>query len=346
MPIDLRSYSERSAFDQEISSLFEQRFFVGNAASFKEIDTYKSFALGKKIVTVRKTAAGIKAFANVCLHRSNIIDPLGEGKRHFSCGFHGWSYDANGELSLAPFSERSCIKNRNLASFPIIESGGLLFTGLSGALPIVDKVPGALEKIGMTVSAPFHKEHILHKCNWKLLVENILESYHLNFVHRNTFLKSGFTSTSIHEWAAEDYVNLASITPLPSTDKTTAIRRLARNAAHVYRHAYIFPNLFISNTNDLVGFISHIIPLDEKTTQLSWELFELPQLFALPAPVREHVRNEAIQFSQTTLEEDRTMVESCQIGISSEMRSVQLQAIEDRVSHFHDFYNRHMIHAQ
>jgi hypothetical protein len=40
------------------------------------------------------------------------------------------------------------------------------------------------------------------------------------------------------------------------------------------------------------------------------------------------------------------MVESCQIGITSELRSLQLQPVEDRVAQFHDYYSRCMSHAQ
>ena len=345
MSIDLSAYSDRSAFDKEIASLFAKRLFVGTTADFPEQNCYRSFSIGKKVITVRRTAEGIKAFSNVCLHRSNIIDPLGEGNRHFNCGFHGWSYDSKGELHLAPFTDKGCIKHRSLATFPVIESAGLVFIGLASEAPQADHVPAALKKMKVTMSVPFHKEQILHHCNWKLLVENILESYHLNFVHRETFLRSGFNSTSTHQWEADEYVNVASIAPLPSADKTSTIRRLAKEAMHIYRHAYIFPNLFISNTNDLVGFVSHIMPIDEKTTLLSWELFELPQLIALPDAIRKHIRGEAIGFSQTTLAEDKCMVESCQIGIASDMRSMQLQPVEDRVSQFHDYYNRCMAHA-
>lgn len=345
MPIDLSAYSERLAFDKEIASLFATRLFVGTAVSFPEIDCYRSLIIGDKVITIRRTKDGMKVFGNVCLHRSNIIDPLGEGKRHFSCGFHGWSYNADGELSLTPFTDKTRVKQSSLPTYPLAESSGLLFAGLSGAVPRIDKVSTALSKTRVTIGKTFHKEKILHHCNWKLLVENILESYHLNFVHRNTFLRSGFTSTSTHEWDADEYINLASITPLLATDKTSAIRRLARGATHSYRHAYVFPNLFISNTNDLIGFVSHIIPVDQATTLLTWELFELPELMALPDPIREHIRNEAIDFSRTTLAEDKSMVESCQIGISSSMRIMQLQPIEDRVQQFHDYYNRCMSDA-
>lgn len=346
MSVDLSAYSDASVFGREIGSLFSERLYVGTTGEYPDLDSYRSFTLGAKVVTVRRTADNIKAFGNVCLHRSNIIDPLGTGKRHFICGFHGWSYDAGGELVFTPFTDKSCIKKRSLPVYPVSETADLLFVGLSGTSPCVEKIGPALEKTGITISEAFHKSTLLHNCNWKLLVENILESYHLNFVHRSTFLRSGFTSTSTHQWESDAYINLASIIPQPATSKTNAIRKLAKNATHSYRHAYIFPDLFISNTNDLIGFVSHIHPIDQTTTMLAWQLFELPEMKVLPPAIRDHIRNEAIDFSLTTLAEDKCMVESCQIGISSELRSLQLQPVEDRVQAFHDYYNKCMSHAR
>lgn len=346
MSIDLARYSGAAAFADEISTILSERLYVGSLADFPEVDSYRSFRLGTKVVTVRRTDDGIRAFGNVCLHRSNLIDPLGDGKRRFSCGFHGWTYGTDGKLTFTPFTEMGCIKNRSLPVFPITESAGFLFVGLSGRPPDVDKFPGVIEKLGLKRSVPFHTESLVHECNWKLLVENILESYHLNFVHRGTFLKSGFTSTSTHTWEGDGYVNTASIVPLQATDKTAAIHKLARKASHSYKHAYVFPNLFISNTNDLIGFVSYLHPIDERTTRLTWELFELPEMLALPDPIRAHIRNEAIDFSQVTLGEDKCMVETCQIGITSEMASMQLQPIEDRVQQFHDYYNERTKHAK
>lgn len=345
MSIDLSRYSGPAAFNDEIATIFSERLYVGSPADLPEIDSYRSFRLGPKVITVRRTEDGIRAFGNVCLHRSNLIDPLGEGKRRFSCSFHGWTYGADGKLSFTPFTEKECIEHRALPVFPVAESAGFLFVGLSGQSPNIGKLPSVMDELALERSRPFHRETLVHGCNWKLLVENVLESYHLNFVHRGTFLKSGFTSTSTHTWEADGYVNTASIIPLPATDKTAAIHKLSRKASHSYKHAYVFPNLFISNTNDLIGFVGHLHPIDERTTQLTWELFELPELLALPDPIREHIRNEAIEFSQVTLGEDKCMVETCQIGITSDMASMQLQPIEDRVRQFHDYYNERTRHA-
>lgn len=345
MSIELAAYSERATFEREIGTLFATRYFVGRASDFPEKDCYRSFLLDNKVITVRRTAEGIRAFGNVCLHRSNLIDPLGDGKRHFSCGFHGWSYDACGALSLAPMTDIKCINQRQLPRFHLQQVDDLLFLDLGEAASDITKVPNALAYTGITFAPAFHRGHLRHHCNWKLLVDNVLEGYHLNFVHRNTFIKSGFTSTSTHTWQGDAYLNTASIEPLPTTSKLKTLQRLARKAKHVYKHAYVFPNLLLSSTNDLIGYAARIHPVDHETTDLHWELFELPELLKLPSAVREHMKSEAIEFAMTTLQEDRVMIEACQVGMASRMGGLQLQLVEARVTHFHDHYNARMTHA-
>jgi phenylpropionate dioxygenase-like ring-hydroxylating dioxygenase large terminal subunit len=344
MSIDPLAYRTQAVFDRELAGPFAERFYAGADPDFPEVDCYKSFLIGPKVVTVRRTSEGLRAFGNVCLHRSNIIDPLGAGKRQFRCGFHGWSYDSNGDLSNVPFSDIECVKSISLPKYHVSQSSGLVFVGVADA-PRLDKISTAIERIGLNIGVPFFKKSIVHECNWKVLVENILENYHLNFVHRETFLKSGFTSGSTHDWESDEYVNLGSITPKAETSKLATIRRLAKNATHCYRHAYVFPNLFLSNTNDLIGFISYMHPLGPLRTVLNWELFELPVMTALPNAVKEHIRDEAVQFADQTLAEDKAMVEACQMGISSDTPSMQLQPIEGRVIQFHEYYNERMSNA-
>lgn len=345
MPIELAAYSARDTFEREIGTLFTARYFVGRASDFPEKDYYRSFLLGDKVITVRRTTEGIRAFGNACLHRSNLIDPLGDGKKHFSCGFHGWSYDAEGALSLAPMADIQCIHRRQLPRFRLQQVNDLLFLDLGEATSDVAKVPGVLAQAGITFSQAFHRGQLHHSCNWKLMVDNVLEGYHLNFIHRNTFLKSGFNSASRHIWNLDQYTVVCHVETSPDEVKAKSLLRLLPNASHSYRHAYIFPNLVLSSTNNLIGYMGRMEPVSEDRTLLHWELFELPELLKLPQAIREHLRKEAIEFATTTLEEDRAVIESSQVGIRSRMGGFQLQPSEERVTHFHNYYQACMHRA-
>lgn len=344
-PIDRHAYSDSSVFDDELQRLFFRRMFAGTQFDFEPGNNYRSLEIGKKAVTIRRLKNDIHCYGNVCLHRNSLIDPQGYGDRPFRCRYHGWSYSEDGSLADAPLADHACIKVRALPTYPTSESHGLHFLGLSGAAPEVDGIDKTLDQAQIVIDRPFHRETLQHACNWKFLVENVLEGYHLSFVHGETFRPAGFTSTGTYAWADNASTSWNLLTPAPAHDKNSAMQRLSRNAGHFYSHAYIFPDLFLSNTNGLVGFLSHVLPKSASSTHLDWMLFELPALKALPAPIRAHIKNEAIQFTQAALKEDQVLVEACHVGTAHDGPLAQLQPCEGRIAHFHSLYRNWMQHV-
>jgi phenylpropionate dioxygenase-like ring-hydroxylating dioxygenase large terminal subunit len=343
-PIDRQSYSDPSVLERELNSIFLERLFVGTRFDYEAEQSYRSMTLGRRAFTVRRCGDDVRALGNVCLHRNALIDPPGQGERPFRCRYHGWRYAADGTLAEAPLAEDACIQIRTLPRFPVTESCGLYFLGLSGKEPGIDEVSNALARFDIRIQRPFHRGALTHSCNWKLLVENVLEGYHLSFVHGDTFRPAGFTSAGNYSWGGGSHSSWNELTPTASRDKQSAMKRLSLDAGHYYRHVYIFPDLFVSNTNGLVGFLSHVVPVDSSTTRLEWELFELPALEALPATVREQVKAEAVRFTEQALREDQVLVESCQTGLACIGTQVQLQPCEGRIGHFHELYADRMQH--
>lgn len=343
--IDRAAYSDPTTLEAELDAIFFRRLFVGTRFDFLTPNAYRSLVLGRKALTLRRDGEDIRAYENVCLHRNALIDPPGVGERPFRCRYHGWSYDADGTLSDAPLADNNCITKRSLPRVPIAASDGLYFAGLRGIAPDVSEVSKALARAQIAMEAPFHRDLLHHDCNWKLLVENVLEGYHLSFVHGETFRPAGFTSTGNYSWDGGTHTSWNELRPTTANDKQAAMRRLSRQAEHVYRHIYVFPDLFVSNTNGLVGFLSHIVPKSATATQLEWMLFELPALKALPAALRTQIKTEAVAFTAKALGEDQLLVESCQSGMSCDGSTVQLQPCEGRIGHFHSLYAEHMQHG-
>lgn len=344
MSIDPGAYTRQDIFDAELDRLFRARMYAGSIHDFPEIDSYSALALGDLAITLRQTPEGIRAFDNVCLHRGALIDPEGAGTRPFRCRYHAWAYAPDGALRSTPLIENACIAKRQLQQYPVAVAGDLVFVGLSGAKPDVSRVAHALNQTGIPDEnpSPFHRGELLQECNWKLLVENNIESYHLSFVHAQSFIPAGFVSKSDYAWEYDGYTCWSRCTPTAATTKLQAIQRVSRDASHDFRHTFVFPNLFLTATNRMVGFRSYMIPLEPSRTLFKWELFELPSLLALAGSVRAQIREEAIRFTETSLLEDKPMVEACQRGLSSRHARLQLQAQDARIQRFHDYYQEQM----
>lgn len=346
MSIDPRAYHENSFFEDEINNIFNRRLFVGTIAEFSEIDSYKTIQLGREPITIRKTTDGIRAFSNVCLHRSALIDPPGSGIRPFRCPYHSWSYNADGVLTHAPKVDVGCLARTRLDNWHVHVIDGLIFIGQAGM--DTSKVADVLGHLSINYSIPFYRSHIDHECNWKLLVENVLEGYHISSVHPRTFVPTGITSNSEYHWSYDEYANWGTLIAAQSNSRSSRLASIIKGTRLQYGHTHIFPNVFISNGNDHIGYIGHFIPTGPTQTRLEWCLFEQTLLLKQNETVRESLRNAAIDFTKATLLEDKAIVESCQIGLQSTNAGYQMQDadnLEARVINFQTYYKKHMPHA-
>jgi phenylpropionate dioxygenase-like ring-hydroxylating dioxygenase large terminal subunit len=343
MFIDRKAYSDPAIFEAELARIFAERMCVGSVYDLPAADDYLSLLIGNRAITVRRTPDGVHALNNVCLHRNALIDPPGAGNRAFRCSYHGWSYSSDGRLEHAPLAEEAAICERRLQRYPVAESDGVYYLGLGEHLDVSD-TGLAFEKLGMSLAEPFGRGALDHACNWKLMVENVLEGYHLSYVHKDTFVQAGFTSTANYQHEMDGSVSWSKMTPRPGhgKDRSNLYRRISPDAGHYYNHAFVFPNLFLANSNGLIGFMSRLYPLSADHTRLEWALFELPALTALAPSIREHFRNDALAFAHATLQEDKVLVESCQRGISSVGPACQFQPNESRIGHFHTMYHGRM----
>jgi phenylpropionate dioxygenase-like ring-hydroxylating dioxygenase large terminal subunit len=332
------AYTDEATLAQEYARIFARGLFAASAERLAHDGDYDSYAVCGRPFVTRRMDGALRSFENVCLHRAKLIDPPGQGNRPFRCGYHAWQYDADGALLRAPMANESCIARRQLASCDTVEREGLVFMAPQGELA-ENHGAAALAEIGFARGATFHRETLAHQANWKLLVENVLESYHLSFVHGDSFVPTGISSSSdSHEAFFGDDSSLR----IANRNEAPAKGRVIAGAHGDYLHAYVFPNLFVSLTGGLVGFVSHFKPQEAGRTLLEWELFETPLLTAQKAPVRAYIRQNAIEFTRKVLNEDLVVLNQSQLGIRHARGPHQLQPNEGRIAHFHATYSRMM----
>lgn len=337
MSIDPQAYWRDDVLEREFQRIFARGLYVDTAQQVGAEGDYSSYLVCGRPFVTRNMGGARRSFENVCLHRAKLIDPPGRGNRPFRCGYHAWQYDAQGALERSPLAQDACIGRRQLKTCATVENRGLVFMAPEGG---IDHGYGAaaLDAIGFEIGALFHAESLDHGANWKLLVENVLESYHLSFVHQESFVPTGISSASA---TSETFLGRDSCLRIAGKQQEDGAKqgtktRLIPGANTDYLHAYVFPNLFVSVTGGLVGFISHFKPQESGRTLLEWQLFETPLLMRQKAPVRSYIRQNAIDFTRKVLAEDLVVLEQSQVGIRHARGAHQLQPVEGRLAHFHE----------
>src|SRR5262249_34448439 len=94
---------------------------------------------GTPILLTRSTVGRVRALANVCRHRGvRVVDGAGRARR-FTCPFHAWVYDLEGQLVLVPVEgafEGLCREEKGLVELPVAEGYGLVVGRLRPGPPV------------------------------------------------------------------------------------------------------------------------------------------------------------------------------------------------------------------
>ena len=191
-------YTSRDFYNLEIKKIFHKGWnFIGRADLVPEIGDYYAFDFADvPILIVRGDDNKIRAFANSCRHRGAKI-ASGEGNCNaFSCPYHGWTYSLDGHLKAATYMDRTKGFNKSdygLVPLRLEQWGGFLFVCFdNNAEPLehfLGDLPELMRPYDLDRLRCTRRQEYSLQCNWKIYIENAMESYHVPWVHNKTLQK-------------------------------------------------------------------------------------------------------------------------------------------------------------
>jgi len=186
-----RFYTDPTIYDLEIERIVTRNWILaGHQSEYLEPGDFKVLNVANEsAIIVRGSDGELKAFANVCRHRGSLVCLEAEGHvKKFSCPYHGWMYDIDGNLTAARSMPDDFDKSEyglNKVSLEVIH--GLVFICFSDDPPGVDDARRDLaEPMAMfdfeNLKVAAHKSYDID-ANWKLSIENYQECYHCATAH-------------------------------------------------------------------------------------------------------------------------------------------------------------------
>ncbi|MFI5046316.1 MAG: SRPBCC family protein [Acidimicrobiia bacterium] len=194
----IESYISEEVWRRELEAVF-YRFplFVGMSSDLAEPGAWFTRDLvGTPLLVTRGTDGRMHAFLNACPHRGVKVteEPCGTNRR-FTCPFHGWVFDPQGDLVGMPFApgfEGMDRSTKSLGELPSAEVEGMLFVKLSPGPELdMDEFFGDFRKdladFGFETWTPIAEPHFhpIH-ANWKTVFDGFCETYHFLTLHRDT----------------------------------------------------------------------------------------------------------------------------------------------------------------
>jgi phenylpropionate dioxygenase-like ring-hydroxylating dioxygenase large terminal subunit len=254
---------------------------VGTTADLPRSGDYITFELFGRPLLVRNIDGQIHTFLNVCAHRHCLLTSQPKGHDpHFRCQYHGWEYQADGRTGHIPEARHFRPwdrENSRLHKFRTERCGQLIFVSLAA------DGPGLREQIGPfweTAVSSYDgdayrlvwKYDASYRTNWKVPLENSLESYHVPCLHSATFGQLPPEDQCEHDL---DPSFTTFRVPEPTTWFTThftnwAVRRLGLTPTGIYTNHHVHPTITFTSL-DVFRFCQLFLPTSPTTCRhLGW----------------------------------------------------------------------------
>ena len=203
-----RVYSDPDVFELEMERIFGRAWlFVGHTSQIPNPGDYFTTELGRQpVVMTRHHDGSVHVLFNRCTHRgAKVVNERCGHAARLTCLYHGWSYDTDGTLLAVPMPE-GCAETFRREEFGLArvpraaEYRGFVFASLaltgssfedhigpvkSNIDDLVDRAPDGV------LAFDLGAHRYTFRGNWKLQVENVLDSYHVPFGHASTVNKDG-----------------------------------------------------------------------------------------------------------------------------------------------------------
>lgn len=194
MPVD--AYTDPGRYQAERTRIFKTLpLAMALTIELPEPGDFKTiYAMDTPLLLVRGDDGVARAFLNVCRHRgARLCESDAGNTRTFSCPYHAWVYDRQGELVSRYGSKTFGEVNQSelgLAALACAEAAGIIWVTLGSAEPFdIDSWLGGmkdkLETLELDSWHLFDKRELVGP-GWKVTMDGYLEIYHHNSVHGAT----------------------------------------------------------------------------------------------------------------------------------------------------------------
>lgn len=272
-------YTDPEYFELEIQTVLKHGWHcLGRTDEVPEPGDYFTIQLfNEPLIVVRGDDMQVRVLANVCRHRGM---PLAEGRgkvKRFVCSYHAWAYGRDGSLLRAARMENAGFdaKSCRLHGFNTVIWQGFVYINLDDqAAPFTDNTEALDAQLVNYEADDFRVVHVeegIWKTNWKCLVENFMEGYHLSVVHPQTL--HGYTPTGLARKSVSGPGFTSYCANYPEGIESRGLggpnlTEAERNRSTLYA---IFPTQVTSQAASLLVSIS-IFPLSADEIRVKWTM--------------------------------------------------------------------------
>ena len=318
-------YTSEVFYQREVEQIFLKQWnFAGRLDEIPDSGDYMSLDFcGESVIVIRGKDDVVRAFANVCRHRSaRLLE--GRGRcRTIVCPYHSWVYDLDGTLLRMKGMEQTAgfdPAENGLIPLQVESWAGFLFVSFANdVMPLEEHLGDMTEQYASYRFADMlcvRRRSYDLKCNWKLYIENAMEDYHTATVHKDSIGNQDCVPVSTKgQWAAI-HLEAADTIAVLTEDNTTLphIEKLSGLAAKGTYFSVIYPGTFFATHQDCMWWLQLLPHAPDRTTVVIGSCFPRSSI------AREDFAREVLKYYarwDKALPEDNAISERQQQGLNS-----------------------------
>ncbi|MDA0589102.1 MAG: aromatic ring-hydroxylating dioxygenase subunit alpha [Planctomycetota bacterium] len=347
------AYTSQKQLDLELKTVFDSVWqCVGAKNEFPRDGDFKTVQLLEHEIIIWRRGSRFQTFLNVCAHRYCTVtsESCGNAPERLRCQYHGWEFDETGNTRKIPDSP--CFKPLKpgvlgLQPFRTETCGQLIFVTLSESTPSLRDFLGDTFDV---IAELFHQDLFLMaatvrdvNANWKVLLENSLESYHVEECHPSTLgplPRPERCEHVLHEAWCSLEVCYQGDRSLPILLDDFAHAWIGEKPKHRWEQINVFPNLIFIRLS-MATWVEVMLPVAPGRSQsLGLAFGNAGRRGRLHGAVtRVFLKRYLINMFNQLIEEDRRAIEGVQRGLECQQRPPGgvLSAREERVFHFQEY---------
>ncbi|SRR6056297_3592759 len=334
--LDASVYVSESQLAEEQARLFMPAWHcVGHTDEFPHEGSYRTLNLFSHPLLVCRFGDQLHCYLNICSHRfCTLTDkPCGQFDKRLKCQYHGWEFDETGNTRKIPDAGNfKPLKPGvlGLTKFRCETAGSLVWITFDDDAPSLAAYLGPLysrcedwfgPQSRLVITEDDFGSHAEHRCNWKVIIENVLESYHVEMVHPKTFKTASPESQSSHSF----YENWDHLEVDYSEDgnflQGLVSRMIGVKPDYTWHHLCRYPNVVFGQLA-WFHFVQAAVPLTPTTTRFFTRVVVDPgKVGSLRARLMLiGLRRWAKKWFPTVNREDAQVFPGVQIGLASPRR--------------------------
>jgi phenylpropionate dioxygenase-like ring-hydroxylating dioxygenase large terminal subunit len=351
-----QAYVDPTVYAVEQKKIFRRLWMcMGLRRDVAKHNDFISREIGGMSVVVHNFDGMLKAFHNVCTHRFNRIHSTPKGNRPLQCAYHGWTFNAEGIPTAIPkrprfddlTPERIC--DLRLAAWRVETCGELVFVCGDAQAPNLRTYLGTafedIERMTNACGAVIDENVMTIRANWKILVENTLESYHVGFIHPGTFARLGAAEGQFG-WQGEHSTWDTALGPKFAARIERLMPLFSSRPVKLpgYHHQLIFPNVTLASTHGTSFSLQFFEPVTPSETRFTSVVFQtkLDQASDAAHEALGALNQSVKEFNRAVFSEDKEVCEQVQLGTAETGKTGILSDEELRVGKFQENYSRLM----